>query len=260
VWVIWHAARTVIVKDKLSQARAWFHERQLPRVVTLTDFDPQGVRFEVASLVERHRVVHHGDETDYTRAMLAALRADDVLFDIGANVGLVCLHAATKCRTVAFEPDPGFAARLATNIALNPERDVDVVNVAVSDRDGIVTLYTSGATGNSPSLVRQRGELQAVEVEGRSLDSLLAEASLPDPTVLKLDIEGAEILALRGAAQLLQSERRPRALFIEVHDALLPAFGSSGEEVLRLVRDAGYAQETYHAPRAEQRHLILERG
>jgi hypothetical protein len=99
-----------------------------------------------------------------------------------------------------------------------------------------------------------------VQVEARSLDSLIGERSVPQPTVLKLDIEGAEILALRGAAGLLQSERPPRALFIELHDSFLPGFGSSHDEVRRLVLDAGYVRETYRAPRADQHHLILERG
>lgn len=248
------------MKNKVIGAIRRLRRPRLPKVFTLTDFDAKGVRFEVANVVEWQRVVRHGDETEYTGAMLAALRPDDVLFDIGANVGLVALHAARRCRTVAFEPDPSFAARLAVNLHLNPDVQVHVLTIAVSDTDSTVALYTDGSSGNSPSLVHQRGEKSLVEVLARSLDSLIAAGEVPLPTVLKLDIEGAEILALRGATRLFAGERPPRALFIEIHDVLLPGFGSSADEVLQLVQDAGYTKESYRAPRAGQHHLILERA
>ncbi|HEY8722917.1 MAG TPA: FkbM family methyltransferase [Gaiellaceae bacterium] len=249
----------VFLKDMISNVIRIQQSRALPRVFTVTEFDTDGVRFEATNMVERHRIVHHGDETEYTRAMLAALRPDDVLFDIGANVGLVAIHAARLCRTIAFEPDPGFASRLAVNVQLNPDVDVRVLNVAVADKDSTVKLYTDGSGGNSPSLVHQRGEEGVVEVPARSLDSLLANAEVPLPTVLKLDIEGAEILAIQGAAGLFASERTPRALFVEVHDDLLPAFGSSADQVLQLLGDVGYTKLSYSARRAGQQHLILER-
>jgi FkbM family methyltransferase len=231
---------------------------RLPRVVTLRDFDSSGVRFEVSNVVEHFRVVEHGGETEYTAAMLRNLRSDDVLFDIGANVGMVALHAAKTCRTVAFEPDPSFRRRLQVNNALNPDRAFTVEPIAISDSDGNVDLFTDGDDGNSPSLVHQRGESGSVTVSARSLDSLLDEGRLPLPTVIKLDIEGAEILALRGAERLLRSEDRPRALFVEVHDTFLPGFGSSAEEVHSLLQEYGYTNVTYRADRNGQTHLILQ--
>jgi FkbM family methyltransferase len=225
--------------------------------VALTDFDISGTRFEVGNLVEQFRVVDHGGESDYTAAMLRDLRPDDVLFDVGANIGLVALHAAKICRTVAFEPDPSFRRRLQVNTALNPERIFTLEPIAISDSDGDVVLYTDGEEGNSPSLVHQRGERGSVSVPARSLDSLLAEGRLPRPTVIKFDIEGAEILALRGAERLLTGSQRPRALFIEVHDTFLPGFGSSAGEVYSLLDEFGYTHAVYRACREDQTHLIL---
>lgn len=232
-------------------------KRRIPCVVILTDFEKPGVRFEVSNIVEYFRVVGHGGETEYLAAMLRDLRDDDVIFDVGANVGLVALHAAKICRTVAFEPDPSFKRRLEVNAALNPDRTLTLEPIAISDSNGSVVLYTDGDAGNSPSLVHQRGESDSVSVSGRTLDSLLAEGRLPRPTVIKLDIEGAEILALRGAKQLLRSPERPRALFIEVHDTFLPGFGSSADEVYALLHEFGYTKATYRARRGEQTHLIL---
>jgi hypothetical protein len=96
-----------------------------------------------------------------------------------------------------------------------------------------------------------------VSVPARSLDSLLNEGRLPPPTVIKLDIEGAEILALRGARQLLTEPGKPRALFIEIHDTFLPGFGSSADEVDALLNEFGYTNAIYRERRGSQRLLIL---
>jgi FkbM family methyltransferase len=170
---------------------------------------------------------------------------------------MVALHAAKICHTVAFEPDPSFRRRLQVNSALNPDRTFTLEPTAISDLDGDVVLYTDGDDGTSPSLVQQRGEKGSVSVAARSLDSLIAEGRLPRPTVIKLDIEGAEILALRGAKRLLAASERPRALFIEVHDTFLPGFGSSADEVYALLHEYGYTMATYRARRDGQTNLIL---
>lgn len=233
--------------------------RRIPRIITLTDFSPAGVRFEASNAVELYRIVNVGYEPEYLAAMLEFLRPDDVLYDIGANIGLVALHAAATCRTVAFEPDPAFYERLQRNLALNPQVSVDARRLAVADSDEQVELFTDGAAGNSPSLIRQRNERSSVLVEARTLDSLIDTGALIHPTVLKLDIEGAEILALRGAEGLLRGPRAPRGLLLEIHDSLLSAFDSSPEEVLDLVHAAGYGRIVYEARRSAQRHLIVER-
>jgi hypothetical protein len=127
----------------------------------------------------------------------------------------------------------------------------------VSDSDGSVSLYTDGASGMSPSLRHQRDEKGEVTVEARSLDSLLADGRLPAPTVLKIDIEGAEILALRGANDLLHSAAAPRALFLEIHPQMLGAFDATADDVTQLVEGAGFAKRVYEATRTGETHLIL---
>lgn len=250
----------MLVKRTAVRIRNRVWQRQLPKLFTLDALEPKGVTFEAVNLVECHRIVNYGYEQGYLGAMLDALHFDDVLYDIGANAGLVALHAARKCTTVAFEPDPAFRARLVRNLELNHDQTIEVVPVAVSDVDGLATLYTDGAAGNSPSLVHQRNERASITVTTRALDSLVAGREFPVPTVLKLDIEGAEILALRGAKGLLAGRSAPRALFLEIHDTLLPAFGSTASEVLEMVRAAGYVSEEYRTNRFDQQHLILARG
>jgi FkbM family methyltransferase len=252
------ANRMNAIRRFTSSIRRRLLKRGIPYVVTITEFDSSGVRFQMKSPTEYFRVISHGGETEYLTAMLGDLCRDDVLFDIGANIGMVSLHAAKICQTVAFEPDPSFRSRLSVNMGLNPGRAFALEPIAVSDTDSTVQLFTDGADGNSPSLVRT-DEGQSVTVPARSLDSLMAEGRLPQPTVIKLDIEGAEILALRGAKRLLTGPNRPRALFIEVHDTYLPGFGSSADEVHALLHEYGYTDDVYRTKRYDQTHLILHR-
>lgn len=244
------------IRQTVERIRHRLARRRFPYIATIREFDRSGVRFEVTNPVEQYRVVHHGGETEYTAAMLSDLRGDDVLFDVGANVGMVTLHAAKICRTVAFEPDPSFRRRLEVNSALNPDRRFQLEAIAISDSDGQVDLYTDGAGGNSPSLTSS-GESGSVSVTARKLDSIVAGGLLPHPTVVKLDIEGAEILALRGGRELFSGPMRPRAIFIEVHDSMLPNFGSSGAEVNHLIDSYGYTRVSYRAKRDQQTHLIV---
>lgn len=238
-----------------SRVSSW----RMPYTVTMRDFIPAGVRFEVTNSVERHRVEEHGGETDYLKEMLATLESDDVLYDVGVCVGLVALHAAHICEVVGFEPDPSFQARFRRNLSLNPNLSVPIYEVAIGDVNAQVSLYTDGASGNSPSLRHQRGESAEIAVGVRTLDSLIFEDGLPVPSAVKFDIEGAELLALRGAQELLKSKQRPRLLFLEVHHTFLPAFGGTSEDVMTLVEGAGY-RPTFSIDRADQSLLILEAG
>ena len=240
------------------QLRVW--DRQLPKVITVSELAPSGVRFEAGTPSELRRIVSLGWEGEYLKKMCDALDTSDVLYDVGANIGLVALHGAQICQTVAFEPDPQICRRLRRNCELNPDVSVDVREVAVANTDGTMTLFSDGADGTSPSLVHQRSERGTLGVASRTLDSLVGDPDLLMPTVLKMDIEGAEILALRGGSALLQSRSAPRLLLLEVHDKFLPGFGSSADEVLALVREAGYCNVMYEAVRSSERHLMLGRG
>lgn len=209
--------------------------------------DGSALRFVAHSPVEHFRTALYGGEREVWYAMLAELHPDDVLFDIGASVGLVTVGAAKCCRTVyAFEPDPETQSRLVSHVTLNKLANVHIVPWAVSDQAGSLTLYSDGAAGYAPSLARQerpeapKGE---VKVATDTLDAAIARGDLPLPTVLKIDIEGAEILCLRGAQRLLAGELGPppRLLMIEVHPQFLPAFGADVPAVEALVNAEHYS-------------------
>ena len=151
------------------------------------------------------------------------LAEGDVFYDIGANIGFFSLIAArrvgTAGRVYAFEPVPENAAAISRSARLNGFDAVDVLNVAVGSTNGRTELmlarHIGGATlasvGPPPDL---RG---AIEVEIVTIDTLIAQRGLRPPTLVKVDVEGAEIEALTGMAETIRTHR-PTVLY-EVDDA-----------------------------------------
>lgn len=240
------------------KAKELWHKISPPRI-RLTKFITSGVVFEITTKIEKFRVTSYGDEADTIEKVLAEIKPGDVFYDVGSCVGLYSLHAAMLgAKVIAFEPDPAYRKRLMRNIKINRlEKDVKVLDWAVSDQNGAVTLYTDGVDGNSPSL-REVGSRNSVTVQMKTIDSTLADEEILPPDIIKLDIEGAEALALKGMANLLASSAAPRFLFVEFHPDFLPQFNSSLEECKYFIEQFGY-HEIQSFRRSHQQHYFFKK-
>jgi FkbM family methyltransferase len=136
-----------------------------------------------------------------------------IIVDAGSNIGLSVLYFRAcfpRARIIAIEPDPDAFARLRENTrALTA---VDLVNVALADREGEATLY-GGAESWARSLIPGADRPGQESVRTTTLDALSQELSLERIDVLKLDIEGAEVPVLTSSAQLA----RVGVLIFEYH-------------------------------------------
>jgi FkbM family methyltransferase len=225
------------------------------------------VHFEAFSPVELYRTANYGDEKLFVDKFTESIKADDIIFDIGASVGLMTVHAAVllskKGQIIAFEPDPDTMERLKHNVSLNSVSNVVFVSWAVSDGAGEVSLFTDGASGNAPTLREQIDRegcpKNQITVQTKTLDSEILASNLPLPTVLKIDIEGAEVLCLRGAQKLLSGQlgEKPRLIFLELHPQFLPSFGTTGKEVHNFVLNHGYSV-VWEQKRDDQVHYCYQ--
>ena len=173
------------------------------------------------------------------------LRAGDVFVDVGANVGLYTLLAASlvgKEGVVhAFEPGRKVCQRLRENVALNGLAQVRVHELAVSDRDGPLSL-SMGADDcmNFLTSDSEAAGAPAVAVQGVTLDAFLGQGPL---AMAKLDIEGAEPLAIRGASGLMRSGNPP-VVQVEM-DGFSDRYGMPTHQTISLLRDLGYDVGVY---------------
>jgi FkbM family methyltransferase len=172
-----------------------------------------------------------------------ACRGTDVL-DLGAHIGIYTVTMARNVgpagRVHAFEPAPDTRAALREVLALNQcERSVEVRGDAVSELAGDADLYLTGASvSNANSLVGAAGAGAAIRVNTVSVDEYVAQHGL-DVGLMKIDIEGAELMVLRGARATLR-RCRP-ALTVEVHPRQLLDAGGSSHELFVLLEEFGYA-------------------
>ena len=167
----------------------------------------------------------------------ATLRPDDVLWDVGANIGVMTLVAARRCRhVVAFEPEPVARRRLEENIAMNAIGNVTVVPVALGVSDGSARMLRGPATNLGMSRMAAEGEAADVEVRVRSAEALLSEG-LPAPTLMKVDVEGAELGVFQGAQKLLSAGRMRAAVFESSED---DDTGSASMEIEQLLGKCGF--------------------
>lgn len=141
--------------------------------------------------------------------------------DIGANVGLYALFVAAcaggRARVLAIEPQPGIVDRLRFNVVANPAHRIEVEPVAVSDHDGELELMIDARDGGGTRFLRGGAQLsgEMVRVPTRPLATILEAAGIAEIDALKIDIEGAEDLALDPFLRAAPSALWPRLIVIE---------------------------------------------
>jgi FkbM family methyltransferase len=155
-------------------------------------------------------------------AFLARLiQPGDVLLDIGANVGIYALVCAKRAgaigRVYAFEPGAEALHALRGNCALNPDLNVEVLPMGLSDSVRSSRLFHLGGptTFNLSASGAATGEL----VELTTLDAWIAGAGVSRIDVIKIDVEGHEPAVFAGGRNTLLSTR-PLVMFEVSSDAL----------------------------------------
>jgi FkbM family methyltransferase len=170
------------------------------------------------------------------------LSPGDVFIDVGANFGVYTLVASklvgTAGRVIAFEPTAESFATLRQNIALNHLVNVRSFQVAVAQEAGKAWLYHGwDPVGNSLGMDPLCGD-QGEEVQTAALDDLLEENDVDRVDVIKIDVEGAEELVLRGAIRSL-TKYSPVVIF-EFNPGCAARLGLSPYAARDLLESLGY--------------------
>jgi FkbM family methyltransferase len=179
---------------------------------------------------------------DYSLIRVARdhIKSDSVVWDIGANVGVFTFASAGIARsgtTVAVEADIWLAQLLRRSRSLPENRNLNifVVPAAASDSAGVADFLIARRGRAASHLEASQGSTQTggvrerVSVPTLPLDALLA--SFPAPDFVKIDVEGAELMVLRGALRILR-ECRPR-IYVEVSS-------QNSRDAAKLLHDADY--------------------
>jgi FkbM family methyltransferase len=165
-------------------------------------------------------------------ALSALTLRTPVIWDVGGHIGYHALGFAAHqraARVVSFEPNPANLARLRANLDRNADlaARIDVVPMALADRSGELTLVASDdvdgggsscsflAGSETPFAGGTYDTFAPTTVAVRTIDELADEGSRPAPSLIKVDVEGAELMVLRGASRTIDA--LGPAWLIEVH-------------------------------------------
>ena len=150
------------------------------------------------------------------------LQPEDIFYDIGANVGFFTIVAAklvgSSGKVYAFEPEPENVSTLQHNIQINKFLHVTTIEKAVSCTTGQEKLLLSDYCGGHTlaTISSQANSRQAINIDVISIDDLVKLKEIEPPTLVKIDVEGAEIDVLYGMSQTIK-ECKPIIIY-EVDD------------------------------------------
>ena len=168
------------------------------------------------------------------------------VYDVGAFQGLVTLYFASQAKAVVcFEPNTQNHQRLMENLALNGIKNVEVRKVGVGSRretrrmaESPLMPGGSSMDGNVvESLLRDRGTV-VEEISVVALDEEIPRAGLPAPNFIKIDTEGWEIEALRGARRTLELHKPE--LFLEMHGETISEKKRKVAEIVAFLWELNY--------------------
>jgi FkbM family methyltransferase len=177
------------------------------------------------------------------------LKPGQVFFDVGAHHGWVSMWAlplvGKEGSIVSFEPSPANLSILEWHRTRNNFSQWAIVPKAVSDVDSEEEFFlvdsgdspmNSLTTGGSETPFMDGRDIRKISMQTITLDTFCSENSLR-PDLVKIDVEGAELLVLRGASKLL-GESRP-IIIVAVHPYWLPA-GQSSQQIFEYLTRYGY--------------------
>lgn len=204
--------------------------RALPRrtVLRIRRGPAKGLKWIVGSAIHGCRLGTY--ERDKQRALERFVRPGMTVYDIGAQAGFYTLFfsrlVGAAGRVYAFEPCPYEARFLVDHVRINCLTNVKIFQAAVAERTGFVGISTDQGSCQNHICAAARTALMVPCVD---LDSL----ELPPPDLIKIDVEGAESVVIRGAHKTLTGTRP--VVFVALHGI------EQRDECAALLSAAGYA-------------------
>jgi FkbM family methyltransferase len=221
---------------KAGGGRAWL--KQLYYAALMLQTGGRGLRSilphgEVVFVHPAHRFMSW-NPAEY-EAFRSAARLGMVALDVGANVGsysmLLGQWVGQEGRVYAFEPAPSVFDGLVRHVSLNSLQGVvRPVAAAVADREGTAAFVVSTTAGEGRLATSSEGR-DGSDVGLVTIDRFCARERI-EPGFIKIDVEGWELAALRGARETIGRAGKSPAVFVEMHPSVWPLIGVTRKDVL----------------------------
>lgn len=226
------SAQKITKPDYIQSAYTNFHQILFEYVSNLGNTDIKEITVNAEKVVFTVRstgvkvICQHGDhrsppfetfnfadfEPNESRMMAKLFEGSKIFYDVGANIGWHSLNLSAKFRKATFfcfEPIPVTFEHLRANIKLNAFTNIHTFNLALSDSNNRKDFYFyENCSGNASAVnLTERADVLAIACDQVRLDDFAREQALPAPDFIKCDVEGAELLFLKGALNVIEANR-----------------------------------------------------
>lgn len=166
---------------------------------------------------------------------------EDIIFDIGANMGITANWFAHRSKQVyAFEPHPDNISTIKSQKKLRNINNLTIYDIALGEKESKMQLHVKGFHGHhSLGDVDNSPTVGKIEVNVRKLDDVFGELNIAKIHFMKIDVEGFEADVLNGASKLLNDKKINYILF-ELQDTILNSIQRTSSEVFQILFTAGY--------------------
>jgi len=203
-----------------------------------------GNRYTVKIISDFIGYVSWGDRHNKAWAhCIDSLKENETFIDIGANIGLYTLPAALKLnkgKVYAFEPGSINYTILKQHIIMNELVNVEALNFLVGDENITVNFFednNSVSPMNSIVMIEKLSSYKSTMKKQVSLDSYFDGKDI-NPDIIKIDVEGAELLVLEGARKLILKSK-PK-IYLSTHPSRIEELGQSIAQLLNIIRKMNY--------------------
>lgn len=240
-----------------SQAEQWTqHVKKWPAIFGEDSYGRDVIldaglvlNLRITDVVERSLLTDGGWDEPVGAYLRHRLREGDCFVDVGAHIGYFSLLASRRVGSggsvIAFEPSIRMLERLSHNVRRNRCSNTTIVSVALGAESGWSTLSCSAADNPGGATLRPRNDgIWNERVPVMRFDDLVGDQA-PLPSVVKIDVEGYELLVLRGMERTLK--KASPAIVCEVSPRFLREQGQSGPELIRFMATLGYGAHLLNA-------------
>ena len=211
----------------------------------------QTVYFPKNSIIFRRAVKEGIYEHDILSIIFPLIKPGTEVFDIGANIGIMAIPMLTfdkSIRVISAEASPNSLPFLKKTNLLSPDKNRwIIIDKAIAEKEGKLKFHLASKDNGAYDSIndtKRADYLNVVEVEATTIDAIWKSRNEPDVSVIKSDIEGADLLALKGGIQCIQ-KCKP-SILIEWNVLNIKPFGFTNKDLYDFARSINY--ELYAIP------------
>lgn len=211
---------------------------------SIREFNYNGINF----IVDIHDYVGHflyfGFKEQGQQNLIALAKTDDIILDIGTNIGTTILQFAKKIGVngfvYGFEPDSFNLRSCEANIKSNSFNNIKVFNFGLGDEIGKFNLFINDEANRGCNRISFDDDttIESNSIEVNTIDNWVESSNITIINLIKIDVEGFEYKVLSGGKHLLK--KMHPTLFIELDNDNLKAVGDSALDVIELLFTLGY--------------------